>query len=97
MKYMITSKEKPINHPINYVHTDLESFVFYSDSFNEIDSQLVVEDDILEIVENFREVLKKESQEQGNTIQRSEKGNGQQAEKIHQIEFQHLEEEEDGL
>lgn len=46
MKYMITSKEKPINHPINYVHADLESFVLYSDSFNDIDSQLVVVDDI---------------------------------------------------
>jgi len=41
MKYMITSKEKPINHLINYVHTDLESFVFYSDSFNDVNSQLV--------------------------------------------------------
>lgn len=69
MKYMITSKEKPINHLINYVHIDLESFVLYSDSFNEIDSQLVAADDILEIVDNFREVLKKESQEQDNIIQ----------------------------
>jgi len=32
MKYMITSKEKPLNHPINYVHTYLESFVLYSNS-----------------------------------------------------------------
>jgi len=38
MKYMITSKEKPVNHPINYVHRDLESFVLFSDSLNEIDS-----------------------------------------------------------
>lgn len=28
MKYMIMSKEKPMNHPINYVHIDLESFVY---------------------------------------------------------------------
>ena len=60
MKYMITSKGKPINHPINYVHTDLESFVLYSDSFNDIDSQLVEADDIPEITENFRGVLKRE-------------------------------------
>ena len=32
MKYMITSKEKPVNHPINVVHTDLDSFFLYSDS-----------------------------------------------------------------
>jgi len=38
LKYMITSKEKPINHPISYVHIDLESFVLYSDSLNDIDS-----------------------------------------------------------
>jgi len=60
MKYMITSKEKPINHPINYVHTNLESFVLYLDSFNDVDSQLVEAESILEIVENFKEVLKKE-------------------------------------
>ncbi len=47
MKYMITSKEKPINHPINYVHTDLESFVLFSDSLNEIYSQMVEANDIL--------------------------------------------------
>ena len=41
MKYVITSKEKPINHPVNYVHTDLESFVLFADSLNDIDSQLV--------------------------------------------------------
>jgi len=27
MQYMITSKEKPLNHPIDVVHTDLELFV----------------------------------------------------------------------
>lgn len=31
MKFMINSKEKPINHPINVVHTDLDSFILYSD------------------------------------------------------------------
>jgi len=60
---MITSKEKPINHPINYVHTDLESFALYSDSFNDIDSQLVEAENIPEITEKFRKVLKKEGQE----------------------------------
>ena len=49
MKYMITSKEKPINHPINYVHKDLESFVLFSDSLNDIDNQIVEVDDIPEI------------------------------------------------
>jgi len=38
MKYMIISKEKPMNHLINVVHTDLESFVLYSDSgLNDVD------------------------------------------------------------
>jgi len=63
LKYMITSKEKPINHPINYVHTNLESFFWYSDSLNDIDSQLVEADDIMEITKNFREILRKEGQE----------------------------------
>lgn len=38
MKYMITSKEKPVNHPVNYVQTDLESFVLFAENFNEVDS-----------------------------------------------------------
>ena len=46
---MITSKEKPINHPINYVHTDLESSFLFSDSLNDIDSQIVEVDDIPKI------------------------------------------------
>lgn len=42
MKYMITSKVKPVNHPINAIHKDLESFVLYSDSgFNDVNIQLV--------------------------------------------------------
>jgi len=31
MKYMISSKERPNNHPINVVHTDLESFILHND------------------------------------------------------------------
>ncbi len=94
---MITSKEKPINHPMNYVHTDLESFVLYSDSFNDIDSQLIEADDIPEITENFRGVLKKEEQEQKNIVGQSTESNEQQADKAQQTDFQHLQEEEEGL
>ena len=70
MKYMITSKEKPLNHPINYVHTDLESFVLYSDSgFNGVNSQLVEVEDILEITKNFRAVLDQEIQRLESTAE----------------------------
>lgn len=31
MKFMISSKGKPINHPIHVVHTDLDSFNLYND------------------------------------------------------------------
>ena len=42
MKFMISSKERPNNHPIHVVHIDLESFILYSD-LNSIDddSQIV--------------------------------------------------------
>ena len=43
MKYMITRKEKPVNHPINAFDTDV---------------QLVEVDEVPEISENFREVFK---------------------------------------
>ena len=90
MKYMITSKEKPINHPINYVHTDLESFVLFSDSLNDIDSQIVEADDISEITKNFKEILKKEGQEKKKNVRQSAESNGQQASKAQQAYFQHL-------
>jgi len=94
---MITSKEKPVNHPINYVHTDLESFVLFSDSLNDIDSQIVEADDIPEITENFREIVKKERQERQRKIGKSAENDGQPASKEQQVDFQHLQEEEEGL
>jgi len=69
MKYMITSKEKPVNHPINYAHTDLESFVLYSDGFNDVNRQVVEVEDIPEITENFKEVLKQERQRLDSTAE----------------------------
>jgi len=71
MKYMITSKEKLVNHPINYVHTNLESFVLYSDSFNDANSQVVEVEDIPKITENFKEVLKQERQRLDSTTEQS--------------------------
>lgn len=72
MKYMITSKEKPLNHPINYVHTDLEYFVLYSDSnFNDVNIQLVEVEDIPEITENFRAILDQERQRIESTAKQS--------------------------
>ena len=50
MKYMITSKEKPINKPIQDVHTDLESFILYNDGdLNDVNNQLVVVEDVPEV------------------------------------------------
>ena len=60
MKYMITSKERPNNHPINVVHTDLESFIFFNYSgLNDVDSQLVEVEDIPEISNCIRTILDK--------------------------------------
>jgi len=97
MKYMITSKEKPVNHLVNYVHTDLESFVLFAENFNEIDSQLVQAEDILYITENFREILRKESEERSAVIESTAENNGQQTENAETTPFQHLEDDEDGL
>lgn len=63
MKYMITSKEKPVNHPINDVHTDFESFVLYSDSgLNDVDIQLIEVDDVPKNFDNFRAILNQEKE-----------------------------------
>ena len=63
VKYMITSKEKPVSHPINVIHTDLESIVlYYNSGLNDVDIQLVEVDDVPEIFECFREVLNQEKE-----------------------------------
>ena len=75
MKYMITNKEKPLNHPINVVHADLESFVLYSDSglkesfflYSDVDIQLVEVDGVPEILENFRVVLNQEKEKMASS------------------------------
>ena len=69
MKYMITSKEKLVNHPINYVHRDLESFVLYSDSFIDVNSQLVEVEDVPKITENIRAILDQERQRLDSTVE----------------------------
>ena len=60
---MITSKEKPVNDPINDVHTDLESFVLYANNgLNDVDIQLVEVDDIPKISKIFRTILNQEKE-----------------------------------
>jgi len=71
--------------------------VLFLDSLNDIDSQIVEVDDITEITENFREILKKEGQERHKHVGQSAESNGQQAVKAQQTDFQHLQEEEEGL
>ena len=85
MKYMITSEEKPVNHPTNAVHKDLESFVLYLDGgLNDENVQLVQVDEIPEISENFREVLK---QEKGKVESTSEPPASQQQKDSEQPEI----------
>jgi len=68
MKYMITRKEKPLNHPINVVHLDLESFVLYSDSsLNDVDSHLVEVEYVPKNSENFRAALDQERQKMASS------------------------------
>ena len=63
MKYMITSKERPNNHPINSIHTDLESFILFNDSgLNDVDSQLVEVEDVPNISNCIKRVLEKEKE-----------------------------------
>ena len=97
MKYMITSKENPVNHPVNYVQTDLESFVLFAENFNEVDSELVQVEDIANISENFREVLRKESEERSAVMRPIAEINGHQVEHESKSDFQHLEDDEEGL
>ena len=55
---MIANKEKPNNHPMNDVHTDLESFILFNDSgLNDVDSQLVEVEDFPQISNCVRAVL----------------------------------------
>ena len=61
LRYMITNKERPNNHPINVVHTDLESFILYNDSgLNDIDCQIVELEDVPEVSDCIRTVLEED-------------------------------------
>lgn len=72
IKYIITRKEKPSNHPISYVHTYLEPFFPYSDSgFIDVNSQLVEVEDVPEIIENFRAVLDQQRKKFASTPEQS--------------------------
>lgn len=65
IKYMITSKEKPNNHPIHIVHTDLESLILFNDSsLIDVDSQLVEDEEISEISCSVGDVFSAEKSEQ---------------------------------
>jgi len=54
MKFMISIKEKPNNHPIHVVHTDLEYFILYS-RMNPVDddSQLVEISKVSDIISSI--------------------------------------------
>ena len=55
---MVTSKEKPKNHPSNDVHTDIESFILFNDSgLNDLYSQLIEVEEIIEISYSVRAIL----------------------------------------
>ena len=58
IKYTIKIKEKPNNHPIHFVHTDLDSLILFNDdSPIDVDSQLVEDEEISEISCSVGEVL----------------------------------------
>lgn len=64
MKFMISSKEKPINHPIHVVHIDLDSFILFSD-MNSIDdeSQLVEISEVPDVITSVQKVMIAEGKE----------------------------------
>lgn len=106
MKYMITSKEKHVNHPINDVRTDLESFVLYTNNgLNDVNIQLVEVDDVLDISEILREVLNQEKEKisisfeqppQQRKVSEEQKNEITSEGKVEtKAEFQHLEDETD--
>ena len=64
------SNEKALEIIIRNID-DLESFVLYSDIFNDVNSQVVEVEDIPKIIENFREVLKQGRQRRDSTAEQS--------------------------
>lgn len=64
MEFMISRKEKPNNHPIHTVHTDLESFILYSD-MNPVDddSQLLEISKVSDVISSVEEDLISEEKE----------------------------------
>lgn len=58
MKFMISSKERPNNHPINVVNIDLEPFILYNDmSLVDDDSPIVEISKVLEVISSVHNDL----------------------------------------
>ena len=58
MKFMISSKETPINHPIHVVHTDLDSSILYSDMNSlDDDSHLVENSKVWDVISSVQKVV----------------------------------------
>jgi len=50
MKFMISSKERPNNHPIHAIHTKLESFILYNDMSPVDDDNQIVEISVSDVI-----------------------------------------------
>ena len=58
MKFMISSKEKPLDHPIHAIHTHLDYLILYSD-MNLVDdeSQLVEISEVSDVISSVQNVF----------------------------------------
>jgi len=58
MKFMISSKEKPTNHPIHVVHTNIDFFILYSE-MNSVDddSQLEEISEVSDVISSMQKVM----------------------------------------
>jgi len=65
MKFMIKSNEKPVNHPIHVVHTNLDSFILFSDMNYDDESQLVEISEVSNIMGSIHETIIAEGKEVG--------------------------------
>lgn len=99
MKYMISNKENPNNHPINVVHTDLESFILFNDSgLNDVEVEDIPEisNCIRTVLVKGKENLQSASEQSSNKAEKSSDQNQEVGRKVvmeQKLGFQHLDDE----
>ena len=96
LKFLVSSPEKPENSPLYFVHTDLDSFIFWNDEFlggpesENVDTSKGTQDETEPMDFNIMATLDSEDEDVENSEQSTEKKAQNEPETYHNQPTGHL-------